>query len=82
METNKSNIPVSGKFTFFQEQDSCGPLDCNQTLTVEIDDAGGGPYIILKTKRWALSDDEIDAFSKMLKKHLKYFRPMFEDDHE
>ncbi len=40
------------KVEFSQEADSCdgGP---DQTLTVGVEDAGGGHYFVLSTSRWA-----------------------------
>jgi hypothetical protein len=46
-------------FEFTEEVDSCGQSSggCN-LLEVEIVDAGGGPYLVIKTERWAIEDPE------------------------
>ena len=58
--------PVAAKFKFVQDGDSCGGEE-TQDLTVEVDDAGGGCFVILKTDRWALDLDELQAFIDRLK---------------
>lgn len=51
---------VVPSITLTQEPDSCGP-DATQVLEIITDDAGGGPFLVLKTERWALDRDDIDA---------------------
>ena len=58
------------KFTYAQESDSCQSSDEAQEITISTDNAGGGNFIILKTARWALGADEIDAFCQKLKDTL------------
>jgi len=75
------NLPVEAKFVFSQDQDSCGDTgDSFQTLIVDIEDAGGGNYLILKTDRWAIDPDDIDAFCDRLKWCLRQRRSMFEEE--
>lgn len=52
---------------YLQDSDSCDGDDDFQTIKVATKDAGGGPYIIIETKRWAIDPDEIDTFARMLK---------------
>lgn len=52
--------------TYTQEMDCCGLGDINE-LIVETMDGGGGWFLTLKTERWALDVDEIDAFAAALK---------------
>ena len=41
--------------TFSQDGDSIEPG--TQTLTIMIQDAGGGPFLILETDRWAVDSE-------------------------
>lgn len=56
------------KLTFTQEPDSCSPHDLVHALHVETDDAGAGPYLVLRTERWALDFEGVDAFAEMLRR--------------
>ncbi len=51
---------VTGKIEVFQDPDSCQSDDdaVPQEMTVEIDDAGGGPFLRLHTgkKGWSIND--------------------------
>lgn len=59
------------RFFASQEVDCCESGISNE-IVVEICDGGGGPYLVIKTDRWALSDaKEIDAFARELKACLK-----------
>lgn len=60
-------------FTATQSADSCQDGDEDQTLHIEIDDAGGGRFLILETERWAIDgdDESINKFATMLKKLMK-----------
>jgi hypothetical protein len=63
-------VPVTARYTFSQEADS---LDAGngQTLMVEVDDGGGGNYLVLSTDRWALNPEDIDRFAALLKRCLR-----------
>lgn len=58
----------SMRATYTQQADSAAPIntDLNE-LEVEITDAGGGPYIVIKTARWALDGDKLDEFTDALR---------------
>lgn len=56
---------------FTQEPDSCDDSSLAQTLTVTIDDAGAGPYIIISTPRWAIDKNEMGAFVERLMRLLE-----------
>jgi hypothetical protein len=58
--------------TYKQESDSLS--NETQFLRVKIDDAGGGPYLILSTQRWSIDFDELDALVKKLKSIIKEFK--------
>lgn len=68
----KDNRPNLATFVFVQDEDDCTPKEkrgIHQELRVIIEDGGAGPYLILKTSRWALGDD-VNEFCDMLKKAL------------
>jgi hypothetical protein len=48
---------VEMRVTLEQEEDSGGRSNADhQYLDIEITDAGGGPYFVMKTERWAFDD--------------------------
>lgn len=52
--------------TFVQDSDSGDPGEFrSQELRIEIDDAGGGPYFVISTERWAF--DRPDDIMQCLK---------------
>jgi hypothetical protein len=54
-----------------QVNDACDRSDLGQDLTVSVNDAGGGPYIVIQTDRWAIGESsDIDAFADELKRVL------------
>lgn len=57
----------TASFEFTQDVDSNHNGIINE-LHVEITDAGGGPYIVLKTDRWSLDVDDLPVFMNELKK--------------
>ena len=52
---------------YFQASDDCAVGDLGQTLTLQTQDGGAGPYLVIETTRWALDYDEIDAFAARCK---------------
>jgi len=54
------------KAVYSQESDSCEKGSPGQNLYVGSDDAGGGPFLYISTKRWAIEWDEIDQFVAIL----------------
>jgi hypothetical protein len=66
MELDAATVSIS------QEVDSCGRAAdmCNE-LEIKTQNAGGGHYIVLKTKRWAIDDSDVDAFAAMLKEFMR-----------
>ena len=70
MTTNNLRV-CTAQITLTQEQDSCSTAIDDQYLTVEVVDAGAGPYLILETKRWALDIGEIQAFIDKLNEVYK-----------
>ena len=44
----------------------CGPSDRDGTLTVEVKDGGGGEYLVIHAKHWAMDgQDEIAELVKV-----------------
>lgn len=70
------SVPANTKInaisaTLEQEPDCCSEQDTIAQLTVSTTDGGGGPFLILNTERWSLSDNaDIDAFAATLKSIL------------
>ena len=57
---NKVQI-ARAKISLYQENDCCDAGKEGQHLSVEVVDGGGGAYLVLRTERWALEIDEIQA---------------------
>lgn len=63
---------VGVTMTYEQAEDCCGRTDHEeQYLTVETQDGGGGPYLVLKTERWALDFEQINALAVKLQELLR-----------
>lgn len=56
------------QITLTQPDDDNGPGIDDQYLTVKVEDAGAGPYLVLETERWAMDIDDLDEFIKQLKR--------------
>lgn len=48
-------MPKIKSITFEQEADSASDLDI-QEISLEVVDAGAGPYLVVKTEAWAFDD--------------------------
>jgi len=61
------------KVTFTQESDSCESRDDGQFLTIRTEDAGGGNFFIINTKRWAVNniDEMIETLNQFKEKYDK-----------
>jgi hypothetical protein len=57
------------KEVYSQEDDCCSSAG-GQFLELETQDGGGGHFLIIKTERWALDADNIDAFAEQLKRFI------------
>jgi len=54
------------RIEFSQDEDSDGRTGVDtQSLTVYVADAGGGPYLVIETTRWAI--DDLDELADMLR---------------
>jgi hypothetical protein len=54
------------QITLTQPNDDHGTGLDDQYLTIKVEDAGAGPYIVLETNRWAVDLDEIPALIEKL----------------
>lgn len=59
------------EFLYYQDSDSCQSEDIGQELVIKTDDAGGGPFVIIETKRWSIDKEDIDRFCSVLKNIVK-----------
>jgi len=60
------------KQVFEQEMHSCGPSNINSSFTVEVMDAGGGKYLVMHAKHWAIDNaTEIAELMQVLTKMLE-----------
>ena len=60
------------KQVFEQNMHCCGPLDKDASLTVEVVDGGGGKYLVLHARHWAMDGmieiaELIQVLTEMLK---------------
>lgn len=70
--TEDEAAPVGAIFHYEQEPDDGGPFGAGQQhLRVSVVDAGAGPYLVIRTARWALDETEIDAFAELLRRALR-----------
>jgi hypothetical protein len=49
---------------FTQDKDGNSDEEICHALKVSIEDAGGGPFIVIKTRRWAV--DSVDELANLL----------------
>ena len=55
------------KLNIRQPADSCQEFDEDQTATVELDNAGGGYFVRIKTDNWSVAPEDIDGLARKLK---------------
>ncbi len=67
--TDKEPTLSGLKATYLQNADSCDPEGGIQALEISTDDAGGGNYFVIETKRWAF--DKIEDLINVLKDFSK-----------
>lgn len=57
---------------FSQEMHACGPVDDEATLSISIQDGGGGQYVVLNAHEWSIEIyGEIDELAERLRDMLK-----------
>jgi len=71
MMTIKTATLMSVRAEYMQDDDDNGDGE-SQALSVEMTHAGAGPYLVVKTKRWAIDNPEelltvLDGFSEQVK---------------
>ena len=60
------------RIVYTQAMHSCGPPDDDASLVIEIDDAGGGEYLILHAEHWSFEGrEDIDALHAKLVEMLE-----------
>ena len=63
---------MSVRATYMQTADDGYPANASQTLLIEMTHCGAGPYLVVKTERWAMDHPEelltvLDEFSENVK---------------
>ena len=59
--------------TYSMEMHCCGPSDEWPELDMALTDGGGGEYIVLTAKHWAIDNEaEVDKLADALKAMLKH----------
>jgi hypothetical protein len=54
--------------TFVQEMHCCGVADAEATLTIDINDGGGGEYVVMHASHWSFeNENEVDLLAATLK---------------
>jgi len=61
--------------TYYQDADGCDP-GVDQVLTLTLEEAGGGPFVTLRTARWAIDDRQ--ELIALLREFEAAGRPLFE----
>jgi hypothetical protein len=63
MSTEKSKTVAVSKMALRQELDCCHTLEEAggeyPTLNIEVHDGGGGAYVVIRTKHWALDKNDL-----------------------
>jgi hypothetical protein len=58
-----------------QAEDNGGrPNETGQDIEISTCNAGGGSYIVLKTERWAIDEEDLDSFVQKLRDLLARVR--------
>lgn len=61
------------QITLQQPDDDHGTGLDDQYLTIKVEDAGAGPYVVIETNRWAVDLDEIPALIEKLNNIQKMY---------
>lgn len=63
------------RFTQTKELHCCGrddPRDSRcEEIDVRLDDAGGGPYLVIRADDWSINPEDVDEFCKRLKRIMR-----------
>lgn len=71
----------SMRATYTQQADCCTSSTDDNVLEAVIEDGGGGPYIVIKTERWALDGDRLGEFTDTLRALWKQVEDAKEPGH-
>lgn len=74
MEDLHKNYKLSA--TYSQDKDGNDSGEDYHFLDIEMTDCGGGPYLLIKTERWAIDMDKIDEFRDILKEFKEKFEKL------
>lgn len=70
MKSSQSNLRLSStQDVWTQDNDCCDDGSCGQSITILTEDGGGGPYLVIKTDRWAF--DSVAELVAILEPILK-----------
>jgi hypothetical protein len=63
---------MSVRADYMQDGDDSSSYPASQTLSIEMTHCGAGPYLVVKTERWAMDHPEelltvLDGFSEQVK---------------
>jgi hypothetical protein len=61
--------------TYYQSADDCDP-GVDQVLTLTLDTAGAGPFLVISTERWAMNDPK--ELHRLIKAFVAAGEPLFE----
>lgn len=77
----KTSLELGDLVAYFtQEADSCsekwasGSVSAIQQINIEIRDAGGGAYIVIKTEEWAV--DSVSELTRLVDRVVNAFKEM------
>jgi hypothetical protein len=62
--------------TYYQEGDDCD-TGADQLLTLTLDTAGAGPYLVVSTERWAMNHPK--ELHRLMKAFVAAGAPLFEE---
>ena len=65
---------ILDKINYKQRADNCQKNEYDQTLSIELDDAGGGYFIRIITGEngWSIDEEEIDKIARHLKRLINW----------
>ena len=71
IKPQKGASVVQASITLEQESDCCSDDDGGSEITIQTHDGGGGVYLTIETKRWALDPDDFEPFVESMRQLLK-----------
>lgn len=59
------------RIVYAQKSDCCDLSEMDQRLSLTITDGGGGGYVVMRTRRWAIgSEDDLDKLVDVIREAL------------